>query len=90
MKKTLQDLRKEIDEIDNELLRVIAKRIDIIREIGLLKKEIKIQPLDEKRWQEVVTRIRELAVKHNLPLELVEKIYEELHQEALKIEKKYE
>jgi chorismate mutase len=87
MKKTLEDLRKEIDEVDNELLRVIAKRIDIVREIGALKKEIQIQPLDETRWQKVLTRIKELAVKHNLPQDLVEKIYAEIHKTALAIEK---
>ncbi len=90
MKKTIKDLRNEIDAVDDELLKVVAKRIELVRKIGLLKKEIKIQPLDEKRWQEVLTRIKKLALKYKLPEELVGKIYEEIHREALKIEKEYE
>ncbi len=90
MKKSLKDLRNEIDAVDDELLKIIAERIDLVREIGLLKKEIKTQPLDEKRWQEVLTRIKIMALKYKLPEKLIEKIYEEIHQEALKIEKEYE
>ena len=87
MKNTLEDLRKEIDEIDNQLLAALAKRMNIVREIGKLKKVKKLEPLDEERWQEVVNRMKTVATKHKLPEDLVNKIYEEIHNVSLIVEK---
>ena len=87
MNKTLEELRKEIDVIDEELLQVLAKRMHIVREIGKLKKEHNITPLDEDRWQEVLHQIIETAKKHNLPETSIKKIYELIHDTALSIEK---
>ncbi len=48
MDSLLADWRKQIDKIDEELINVLAKRINIVREIGKYKKENGIPPLDEK------------------------------------------
>ena len=90
MKKTLEELRKEIDNADEELVKAIAKRFEIIREIGKLKKEKNIPVLDEKRWDEVLKRISEKAKKLDVPEELMKKMYQEIHKAALMIEKKDE
>ena len=86
--KTLNDLRKEIDLLDEELLKVIAKRMDIVREIGNLKKEKNLGVLDEERWQNVIQRIKDAAKNHNISQDLVEKIYEEIHRSAIKLQEK--
>ena len=85
--KTLDELRKEIDEIDIEIIHLLGKRMDIVREIGKLKKENDLAPLDEKRWQEVVKKVSKIAKDHSLSQDLIIKIYEEIHKTALKIEK---
>ena len=36
---TIYSSLKEIDNIDEELLKILAKRMDIVREIGKIKKE---------------------------------------------------
>lgn len=90
MNKTLDDLRKEIDIIDDELLKVLVKRFDVVRKIGKLKQEQHIPPLDEKRWQEVRHNITEKAKKLNLSEETISNIYEEIHNAALTLEKEYE
>jgi chorismate mutase len=87
MKKKLEEYRKEIDTIDQELLNILAKRFDIIREIGKLKKEKNILPLDEKRWEEVMGKINNKATKLNLPKIFVKNIYDEIHKAALMIER---
>lgn len=86
MNKTLDDLRQEIDAADEEILTALAKRIQTVREIGRLKKEQKIKPLDEERWQHVRQKLSEKTKALNLPEDLIQKIYEEIHQSALKIE----
>ncbi len=90
MKKTLENYREEIDIIDEDLLEVLAKRFAVVREVGKLKKEKNIQPLDEKRWKIVLERVKTKAKKHFLSEKFIEKIYEEIHQEALIIEKENE
>jgi len=46
----LEELRTEIDKIDGELLQILARRMEIIDEIGEYKKENKITILQMKRW----------------------------------------
>ena len=90
MKKTLENYREEIDKIDEDLLNVLAKRFIVVREVGKLKKEKNIQPLDEKRWKIVLEKVKAKAKKYFLSEKFIEKIYEEIHQEALRIEKENE
>ena len=86
MNKTIDDLRKEIDALDDELMQILAKRTTVVQEIGKIKKQHKITPLDEKRWEEVLNRVFKNARKHNVPKELVKNIYNHIHKAALEIE----
>jgi chorismate mutase len=90
MNKTLEKLREEINAADDELVKVLAKRMEIVKEIGKIKKENNVTALDEKRWQEVLERVLENAQKHVLSQNFIKKIYEEIHKAALELEKKYE
>jgi len=81
---------KEIDSADEELINILAKRFAIVREIGKLKLEQQKNPLDEKRWQEVIGKVITKAKKQEISEELIKKIYEEIHNAALLLEKTYE
>ena len=50
----LQNLRKEIDVIDDELLNLIAKRMNVSEKIGEFKKEHKMTVLQMDRWKKVL------------------------------------
>jgi chorismate mutase len=90
MKKTLEDLRKEIDTVDEEVIKILSKRFAIVRKIGKLKQEQKKQPLDEKRWKDVIQKIAKKAKEHNIPEETLIKIYNEIHNAALSLENNHE
>jgi len=85
--KILEELRRQIDNADDEIIHALAKRFAVVKEVGKLKKEKNIPPLDEKRWSEILNTITTKAKKLNLPEKLVLKLYEEIHQEALTLEK---
>ncbi len=87
MNKALDELRKEIDSADEELVNALAKRMDLVRKVGKLKKRQDILPLDETRWRKVINMVTKKAEGKNIPEKLIEKIYEEIHQAALTIEK---
>lgn len=87
MDKLLENWRKQIDKVDTELLRALAKRITVVKEIGKYKKSRGIPPLDEKRWQEVMRSKISKARSLNISEKFVEKLYNLIHEHSLEIEK---
>ena len=49
----LNDLRKNIDQIDSEIIQLLCKRFEVSKNIGLIKKENNVQILDSNREEEV-------------------------------------
>ena len=47
-------LRKKIDDIDDELIALFFKRLDISKEIGELKKENNMKIYDPEREEEII------------------------------------
>lgn len=84
--KSLEDWRKQIDAFDEELLHVLAKRINIVRKIGKLKKAHGISLLDEKRWQTVLESQFSKAELLNLSEDFIKKLYNLIHEYSLEIE----
>lgn len=83
----LKNLRKEIDEVDRELLAIMAKRVNLVREIGKLKKENSINPLDNKRWEKVLHSRLSVAKSLNLSEEFIKNLYTLIHKHSLKVQK---
>ncbi|MDO8609375.1 MAG: chorismate mutase [bacterium] len=81
------ELRKQVDKIDNDIISLIAKRMDIVKKIGAYKKQNNIPLLDSKRWEEVIKSKINLGNTLGIPQVLIEKIYNTIHKFALKIEK---
>ena len=86
MDKLLENWRKQIDKLDEELVNILAKRINIVREIGKYKKAHGLAPLDQKRWQEIL-RVK-LSKTHSLNIseKFIEKLYNLIHEHSLEIE----
>ena len=57
----LQDYRVLIDKVDNELLSLFKKRMDISRQIAMYKKEHGLPTLDAAREREKLADIGEKA-----------------------------
>ncbi len=74
----IQKLRKKIDVIDENILRLLGERSEICRSIGLLKKENAIPITDTIRENEVFTNIREKASDFGLDADQVEAIYRQI------------
>lgn len=86
MNKQLDILRVYINKLDHQIIKLLAKRLQIVQRVGRFKKQRNIPALDSKRWQEVLeTRIK-LGKSLGISERLVKKIYEAIHEEALKIE----
>lgn len=87
----LSELREEVDELDSSLLEMIGKRMEIVREMGLLKSEQKVSTLQPHRWQQIlddrVKRGGDLDLSEDFVLQLMQSVHEEAirQQEADRI-----
>ncbi|MBP7967043.1 chorismate mutase [Candidatus Woesebacteria bacterium] len=84
----LDKYRKQIDDIDRQLITLLHERMVVVENVGVFKKINKIEPLDEARWQEVLYTRLEWAKKLQISEKLIKRIWEIIHTEALRIEKR--
>ena len=60
-RKSLEDLRREIDELDQRLFSLIAQRMAIAAQIGAVKRKEGLQVSDPVREALLKARLKELA-----------------------------
>lgn len=90
MNNKLENLRKQIDAIDKDLLISLSKRSNIVRKIGKVKKAQGVALLDEKRWQAVLEGKLAKAEDMNLSKDFIKKLYDLIHKYSLDLERKSE
>jgi chorismate mutase len=71
-------LRKEIDNLDGKILRLLSERVEICRSIGSLKKEHKIAVKDAYRESEVYAHVRRKAAEFALDPAQVKAVYRQI------------
>ncbi len=81
-------LRKEIDELDTQLLQLLAKRMGISCEIGTYKKEHNMPILQSNRYDEILKSRREMGEKLDLDGEFINKIMTSIHEESVRVQMK--
>jgi len=84
----LNELRKEIDAIDDQLAQLLVKRLRIAQRNGLVKKEVLfIQACDSEREAIVRERISQNTDDPEIKNHLL-KIYEEIMNESKAVQNK--
>lgn len=71
----LTALRGQLDEIDERLVRVLVERFRITREVGRLKAEVGLPPVDVAREQRILARLGTAAELADLDPDLLRGIY---------------
>jgi len=74
---TIKDVRKKIDQIDQDIVNLLGKRSRLVKEIGGFK-ENKRKIKDIRREQQVLRRLKQQAAKEDLDPIFIEKIYKDL------------
>jgi len=77
-------LRKQIDELDNQLMDLLAKRMRVCREIGQYKKEHNMTVLQTARYGEILDKRGAQGSLCGMDAEFVRKIFEEVHEESVR------
>ncbi|MCR4592470.1 MAG: bifunctional 3-deoxy-7-phosphoheptulonate synthase/chorismate mutase type II [Bacteroidaceae bacterium] len=81
---TLKDLRKEIDEIDNELIDLLAKRMSICRNIGEYKKENGLTVVQTRRYSEILDKRGAQGSLLGIDTQCIKNIFEHIHEESVR------
>jgi chorismate mutase len=79
----LEELRSEIDKLDEELIDILARRMMIVEEIGNYKKKHSITILQLKRWSEIIRDRVNAGVNLGLSRDFLLKLLESLHEESI-------
>lgn len=68
------EIRAEIDNIDTQIVKLIAKRSEYVHEAAKFKTD-ENSVKDSKRVQQVLNSKKELATEHGAPPALIEELY---------------
>ena len=79
-------LRKQIDEIDEKLLTILAKRMRISKEIGIYKKEHNMPILQSGRYNDILENRAKQGEALNLSGDFVTEIMKAIHEESVKVQ----
>ncbi|MDR1556070.1 MAG: bifunctional 3-deoxy-7-phosphoheptulonate synthase/chorismate mutase type II [Tannerellaceae bacterium] len=80
----LSELRRQIDQIDEQLLELLAKRMRISREIGVYKKEHNMPVLQSPRYSEILEKRSRIGEAMELNPDFVREILKEIHEESVR------
>ena len=84
--KNMEELSKELDLLDNELIKLIAKRFKFIEQAAIIKDDIsKIR--DNERIESIIERLRNLAEINEVSPDIVEKLWRYIIELSIDLEK---
>ena len=85
---TLDDLRNDIDRVDEVLVRMLNERARIACEIGRIKKELGIEIYQPEREKQVLAHVRSVAAEGPLGADAIARLFERIIDEARGLERR--
>uniref|UniRef100_UPI004029E537 bifunctional 3-deoxy-7-phosphoheptulonate synthase/chorismate mutase type II n=1 Tax=Prevotella sp. TaxID=59823 RepID=UPI004029E537 len=80
----INQLRRQIDELDNQLMDLISKRMRVCREIGQYKKEHNMTVFQANRYNEILEKRGAQASLCGIDPECAAHVFELIHQESVR------
>lgn len=88
MTMTLDELRRDIDRVDEVLVRLLNERARCVCEVGRLKKASGIDIYQPDREKEVLKHVRDVAHEGPLGPEAIGRLFERIIDEARRLERR--
>jgi len=80
---SLNNLRAQIDIVDNQIIDLLGKRMKAADGIGALKKQKNVAVLQSKRWNEILGKMVLQGEEKGLSEEFILKMFKAIHQESI-------
>lgn len=84
----LSKLRDQIDQADQDLVKALVKRYDLVMEVGRLKRERGQAVFDPKREEQVLDKVTNLAQRPEYEAAL-RAVYQEIMDQAKRLEEDF-
>lgn len=82
----LDELRAEIDIMDDLLVWALSNRMELAGRIASVKKSEQMQVLQSTRWNKVLERVTNSGVESGLRPQFVKKMFQNIHKESLGVQ----
>lgn len=79
----LAGMRSEIDDIDKELLQLLARRMDLSTQIGQYKKSHNVTVVQMDRWKKILADHLAMAETLGLEKDMVQSLFEAIHKASV-------
>lgn len=80
----INQLRTQIDDLDNDLLNLLAKRMRVCREIGQYKKEHNMTVFQANRYTEILDKRGAQGSLLGMSPEFIAQVFESVHEESVR------
>ena len=87
-KKKLDQIRKKLDKLDNQLLSLIKIRTGLVNNVIKLKQHKK-EIVDKKRIRNILSKIKQKSIKLNIDPKITYRIWKNMIWSYINYEKKY-
>lgn len=81
---SLNELRREIDKLDDELLELLARRMAVSVKIGNYKREHNLSVLQSQRYEDILARRARQAVERGMDREFMRSVMQAIHEESIR------
>ena len=82
----LKTYREKIDNLDAEILVLLCKRFEMVKKIGIYKKNKKINVIQQDRIREIIQKVEKFALCHRINPILFKKIYRSIIESSCEME----
>lgn len=79
-------LRKQLDNLDEQLLATLSQRMEVSRQIAHIKQNNNLAIYQPQRWKQVLSSRLIIARKLGLDEVFVKRLYEKIHAESVRIQ----
>ena len=86
--RTLDELRDDIDRVDEVIVRLLNERARVAVETGQLKKQLNVPIYQPDREKQVLAHVRGIASEGPLGADAIARLFERIIDEARRLERR--
>lgn len=83
--KDLEDIRNKIDDNDREIITLLKKRLDLVKQAAVAKKDLGLSAYSQDREAYVLSHCEELALENELPKGFLKDVMKRVLRESYKL-----
>ena len=82
----IDQLRAQIDILDENLLYVLHSRMDVSKKIGAYKRDHNVAILQTGRWDSLLAAMKAKGAAYGLSEQFVEEVFNAIHEESVRVQ----